>query len=204
MDRPKIIAICGLKRSGKDVIADHLVNKYGYEKIKFADPLKKAVKELFEFTEEQVGDSDDKDIMDTRWNITPRKALQFFGTEVMQFKIQELLKGVDRKFFAKSLVYKINTNNNDKKYVISDLRFYHEYEELEKIGVYIIRVERHLDNNDHHISEVEYTKIPFHNIINNNKDILNRNITIVDININDYYPQNIIELIKNKFTYLIK
>lgn len=171
MDRPKIIAICGLKRSGKDVIADHLVNKYGYEKIKFADPLKKAVKELFEFTEEQVGDSDDKDIMDTRWNITPRKALQFFGTEVMQFKIQELLKGVDRKFFAKSLLYKINTNNNDKKYVISDLRFYHEYEELEKIGVYVIRIERHLDNNDHHISELEYTKIPNDNIIINNKDI---------------------------------
>jgi dephospho-CoA kinase len=172
MIRPKIIAICGLKRSGKDVIADYLVEKYGYEKIKFAEPLKNAVKELFGFTEDQVGDSDDKDIVDCRWNITPRKALQFFGTEVMQYKIQELLEGIDRSFFAKSLVNKITT---DKNYVISDLRFLHEYEEIIRCGcsVYVIRIERDtLDNvNDTHVSEIEYKTIPYDIIIKNNEGI---------------------------------
>ena len=46
-----IIAICGAKRSGKDVLAKYLINKYKYEKLSFAEPLKKAVKELFNFND---------------------------------------------------------------------------------------------------------------------------------------------------------
>ena len=105
-----IIAICGAKRSGKDVLCKYLTKKYEYKKLYFSEPLKKAVKELFNFTDIQVGideenaNGDEKDNIDERWGISPRKALQYFGTEIMQYKINELIPNANRGFFADILL----------------------------------------------------------------------------------------------------
>ena len=160
-----IIAICGAKRSGKDVLAKYLINKYKYEKLSFAEPLKKAVKELFNFNDIQVGIDEDngmgneKDIIDERWGITPRKALQFFGTEIMQYKMNELIPNINREFFANILLSKIVENKN---YVISDMRFLHEYEKIKGLNILIIKVIRPslIKKRDEHISENEYEQIP--------------------------------------------
>lgn len=173
---PKIIALCGAKRSGKDTLAHYISYKYLYKKMAFADPLKEAVRTLFQFTPEQTGDDNLKDIVDPRWGITPRKTLQFFGTEVLQYKIQELLPGIDRKFLAKTLVSKIN-NDDHEHYVISDMRFIHEYEEVKKLGAYVIRIDRPCTEENYyhdvpvHCSEVEYKNIPFDLHIRNDADI---------------------------------
>ena len=110
----RIIAICGAKRSGKDVLASHIVNKYGYTRLSFAEPLKHIVKLLFDFNDQQVGliegSNDEKDTLDERWGISPRKALQFVGTEILQNKIQELLPNIKRDYFANILLSKIEYN----------------------------------------------------------------------------------------------
>jgi dephospho-CoA kinase len=160
-----IIAICGAKRSGKDVLAKCLINKYNYEKLSFAEPLKKAVKELFNFNDIQVGideengNGEEKDIIDDRWGITPRKALQYFGTEIMQYKMNELIPNINREFFANILLSKIVENKN---YVISDMRFLHEYEKIKGLNILIIKVIRPslIKKRDEHISENEYEQIP--------------------------------------------
>ena len=203
---PKIIAICGAKRCGKDVLAEHLVNKYNYERVAFANPLKIAVKNLFNFDDDQVGigkdeGTDRKDIVDERWGITPRAALQFFGTEIMQEKIQELLPNMKRNFFANTLKnYIENAENagnaeNDKRYVISDLRFIHEHEMLLNMpnisinDIMIIRVIRPSENRakeqESHISELEYVDIPYDIIMINNgtiDDYIRRFEQIISIN----------------------
>lgn len=183
---PKIIAICGAKRSGKDVLADYLVKKYNYERLAFADPLKLVVKNLFNFDDDQVGIGEDegtdkKDLIDERWGITPRAALQFFGTEVMQEKIQELLPNIKRNFFANTLKSRIENAEEGKKFVISDLRFIHEYYMLATLSniankdKMIVRVIRPSNNRtkeqEPHISEVEYTNIPYDIIMINNGSI---------------------------------
>lgn len=201
---PRIIAICGAKRSGKDVLAEHLVRKYNYERIAFAEPLKHAIKTLFNFDDEQVGIGEDtgtgkKDALDERWGITPRAALQFFGTEVMQEKIQELLPDIKRNFFANTLKNYIKTGmdaNEGQRFVISDLRFLHEYEVLfsipniRKDDIAIIRVIRPdagflgISNDAvaaardavaaasiSHKSEQEYINIPYDIILFNNGTI---------------------------------
>ena len=201
---PRIIAICGAKRSGKDVLAEHLVRKYNYERIAFAEPLKHAIKTLFNFDDEQVGIGEDtgtgkKDALDERWGITPRAALQFFGTEVMQEKIQELLPDIKRNFFANTLKNYIKTRmgaNEEQRFVISDLRFLHEYEVLfsipniRKDDIAIIRVIRPdagflgISNDAvaaardavaaasvSHKSEQEYINIPYDIILFNNGTI---------------------------------
>ena len=172
----RIIAILGAKRCGKDTLAKYISNTYIYKRVAFADPLKQAVSALFCFNTEQMGDGNAKDTIDSRWGITPRNALQFFGTEVMQYKIQELLPEVERKFLAYSLVSRIKENQDDC-YVISDMRFMHEYEELKKLGALFIRIDRPLTSENQnldvpvHPSEIEYRQIPFHLHINNDADI---------------------------------
>lgn len=200
---PKIIAICGAKRCGKDVLAEHLVNKYNYERVAFANPLKVAVKNLFNFDDDQVGigkdeGTDRKDIVDERWGITPRAALQFFGTEIMQEKIQELLPNMKRNFFANTLknyIENAGNSENDKRYVISDLRFIHEYEMLLNMpninikDITIVRVIRPSENRtkeqDPHVSELEYVDIPYDIIMINNgtiDDYIRRFEQIISIN----------------------
>ena len=44
-----IIGICGLIGSGKGTVADHLIDKHNFKKISFADKLKDAVAEMFEW-----------------------------------------------------------------------------------------------------------------------------------------------------------
>lgn len=188
---PRIIAICGAKRSGKDVLAEHIVKHYTYERVAFANPLKQAVKALFHFDDEQV-ETDRKDVVDEAWGITPRAALQFFGTEIMQDKIQELLPDIKRNFFANTLknyIAEKRAADANAMFVISDLRFLHEYEMLfhipniRKEDVVIIRVLRPCNHAvavaataavaDIHKSEVEYINIPYDVVLVNNDTIEN-------------------------------
>jgi dephospho-CoA kinase len=190
MPMPRIIAICGAKRSGKDVLAEHIVKHHKYERVAFANPLKQAVKALFNFNDEQV-ETDIKDIVDENWGITPRAALQFFGTEMMQDKIQELLPDIKRNFFANTLKNYIaercdaDADGRKTSFVISDMRFLHEYEMLfhipniRKEDIAVIRVLRPTTTgiadtaSDSHISELEYVNIPYDVVLVNNGTIEN-------------------------------
>lgn len=176
-----IIAICGAKRSGKDVLAKHLVATRGFKKLSFAEPLKKAVRELFNFNDIQVGIDEEnaigneKDIIDERWGISPRKALQFFGTEIMQHTIDELIPNTNRCFLADILLSRIpdatgEAGNADNGYVISDMRFLHEYNKLKSSAkvrsLIIVKISRPSINisegiRDAHISEKEFIDIPY-------------------------------------------
>jgi hypothetical protein len=170
-----IIAICGAKRSGKDVLAKHIVANRGFKKLSFAEPLKKAVKELFNFTDIQVGIDEEnaigyeKDIIDERWGISPRKALQFFGTEIMQHNIGGLIPNTNRGFLADILLSRISGDARDG-YVISDMRFLHEYNKLKSSAkvrsLIVIKINRPSinipdDKGETHISEKEYLDIPY-------------------------------------------
>lgn len=50
-----VIGLCGGIGSGKDSAADHLVEKYGFVKLSFADKLKKLCMDLYDLTPEQAG-----------------------------------------------------------------------------------------------------------------------------------------------------
>lgn len=171
---PKIIAVCGVKRSGKDTIADYLCANYGYTKIKIANPLKQGLKAMFGFSDEQL-ESDAKDELDSRWEIQPRKIMQFIGTEVMQYQLQEIIPGIGRKVWIKSLIEEHihNSRSSNELFVIPDLRFLHEYDELSKYNAVFWRVDRitELEKVNHicdlHISEKEYLQIPVSHIFKN-------------------------------------
>jgi hypothetical protein len=162
---PRLVAICGYKRSGKDTLAEFIVSNYGHKHVKVAEKLKKITKMVFNFSDEQI-ESDTKEHVDPRWGISPRAAMQFIGTEMFQYKIQELLPDIQRNLWIKGIVEEIENSNSSV--VISDLRFVHEYEELKKQNVFVIRVTRPMVvQHDNHPSETEFLKIPADLVVEN-------------------------------------
>ena len=168
---PNIIAICGYKRSGKDTIANYLIDKYNYNHYKVGEKVRLIVQLLFNLNDEDY--EKDKEVINDKWGITPRQMMQFVGTDMFQYKIQELIPNIGKDFWIKSLLSDelINKIKNNHKIIISDLRFLHEYNNLKKLNIpmIIIKVNNNrLTINDNHISETEFLKIPFDYEIDNN------------------------------------
>jgi dephospho-CoA kinase len=162
----KIIGICGFKRSGKDTVANYISKNYDYVHKKISQPLKDIIHSLFGMNCET-----DKETINEQWNITSRKAMEFIGTEIFQYKIQELLPDIQRNFWIKSLL----DNNNDNKIVLSDLRFQHEidYIKSRNIDLKIIKIIRfnNINMDVQHISEKEYVNFEPDYIIYNDGDL---------------------------------
>jgi hypothetical protein len=168
-----VVVVCGAKRSGKDSISNILASSYNYINIKISADLKLCCKQLFGFTDDQLENSA-KDEIDTNWGIRPRQAMQFLGTDVMQFKLQELLPNVGRDFWIKKTI--THLKETIQPVVISDLRFLHEYNLLKETygdNLFVVRVERQKvkEIQDTHLSEIEWENIPYDYIIKNDKDM---------------------------------
>lgn len=173
-----VIAICGARRAGKDTVADYLCERHGFVKASFAAPLKDMTRAAFGFSRVQV-DGALKDTVDPLYGITPRQALQFMGTDVMQFEIHRLLPRFgprDRTFWAERLVRDLDLGSKThadttqikddqvRRIVISDMRFPHEQATLAEAvhregGIYqtwrVTRRSNEVNKVDSHASEQE-------------------------------------------------
>ena len=76
----KIIGFLGNKGSGKDTAGNYLVKHHNYKRYAFADPIKEIARHLFNLDDTQLY-GDKKDMIDERWNLTPRTIFQRLGTE---------------------------------------------------------------------------------------------------------------------------
>jgi hypothetical protein len=139
-----IIAICGFIGSGKDTIADYLVNFHGYKRESFANSLKDAVSVVFgwdrEMLEGRTKQSREwRETRDEWWSkrlgrdITPRYVLQYWGTEVVR-------KGFHDDMWVASLEHRLLNSKDD--IVITDCRFPNEIKALKNIGATVLRVKR--------------------------------------------------------------
>ena len=99
-----LLGLLGRKRVGKDTVADHLVQEYGYQKISMADPLKDVLRVLFLFGDEQLY-GDLKEVIDERWGISPRQALQFVGTNIFRDCLGGLIPGIGNDFWVRRCEY---------------------------------------------------------------------------------------------------
>ncbi len=75
-----IIGVIGPKQSGKSTLTKILVERYGFTRTAFADPLKRALMVAFDLTRAQVS-GDEKEIpTDNLCGETPRTAMETLGT----------------------------------------------------------------------------------------------------------------------------
>lgn len=133
-----ILLLCGYRGCGKDTFANYISDRYHYTHKKISKPLKDGLKSIFDFNDEQI-EGKLKDVIDTRWGITPRDAMIYLGTDVFQYHIQRNLTNIGRNFWIKQLEHKI-TKENDSLIVISDLRFWHELQYLKDVNKHEIKV----------------------------------------------------------------
>lgn len=83
----RIIAISGWKRSGKDTLASHLVEAYGYKQISFARPLKDSVSEQFDIERWMI---DDQKVKESPILSMPVYAKDAFSEMLVKFMWKEL------------------------------------------------------------------------------------------------------------------
>lgn len=122
-----IILLNGPPRSGKDTIAEFISNKYGFIHYNFKEPLIQMVVKLFDIPrflwDEKYITS--KDIKMDFLRIYERK---FSPREALIYVAEEMIKPVlGPSIFANVIANRINPNKN---YVISDLGFKHEMDEV--------------------------------------------------------------------------
>lgn len=162
-----IFAVVGLKRSGKDTISNYLNTKYKYEKLAFADPLKKMVNDLFHIST----DPKLKETPDEKWGVSPRQLYQFFGTEIFRKKLNELIPTVGENFWVMKMEEKIKQLKQKYKkdnIVISDLRFPNEHIMLKRLNVIVIKVVRKDLKYEKDLHESESYDIDAKYVIENN------------------------------------
>jgi len=139
-----IIGICGFIGSGKDTVADYLVNFHEYRRESFASSLKDAVAAIFGWDrillEGRTKQSREwREQVDDWWstrlnmNITPRFVLQNWGTEVLR-------DGFHSEIWIASVENKIRQTKDN--IVITDCRFPNEIKALRAAGGKVIRVKR--------------------------------------------------------------
>ena len=140
-----IIGICGFIGSGKDTIADYLVNLHGFRRESFANSLKDAVAQVFGWDrtmlEGRTKQSREwRDQIDLWWaerlnmpELTPRLMLQLWGTEVCR-------RGFHDDIWIASLENKLRNSRDD--IVISDCRFPNEIRAIRSAGGIVVRVVR--------------------------------------------------------------
>ena len=140
-----IIGVCGFIGSGKDTVADYLVNIHGFRRESFANTLKDAVASVFDWDRVMLeGRSKEarewREQVDTWWaerlnmpNLTPRWVLQQWGTEVCR-------KGFHDDIWIASVENKLRRSKDN--IVISDCRFPNEIASIKSAGGTIVCVER--------------------------------------------------------------
>ena len=151
----KLIGLLGRKRVGKDTVADYLINNYNFTKHAFAHPIKEILKIMFDFTESQL--NNDKEKIDDRWGISPRIAMQQFGTDFVRDNICKYIPNIKNNLNDETLWIKLfriwYEKNKEKDIIISDVRFLDEIEVIKSLGGKIIKINRDTNQIDNHKSE---------------------------------------------------
>jgi hypothetical protein len=191
-----IIGICGFIGSGKDTVADYLVNFHEFRRESFANTLKDAVAAVFGWDRTMLeGRTKEarewREQVDPWWaerlampTLTPRWVLQYWGTEVCR-------KSFHDDIWIASLENKLR--NSKDNVVISDCRFPNEIQSIRDAGGKIVWVQRgelpdwyqtafdanlghnyavqNLKMRKIHASETAWVGTDFDTIIDNNRSI---------------------------------
>lgn len=208
-----LVGLMGTKCSGKSTAANFLIKHYNFVEKSMAEPLKRACQELFLFSEEQVfGSQEQKETPDPRWfGCTPRKALQYVGTELLRDNLDKIMPGLGKNIFTHRFklwyVQEMRKNPN-LCVVISDVRFQNEADFVRDLGGIVIKIDRpSVISSDMHPSEIELLNIKNFNYQIENTGTLNEFYEKIkrcmkesynfDFNEKDELYEEIIDIIKS-------
>ena len=141
-----LIGFSGKKGSGKSYFADYLVNNKLFIKLSFASPLKEITKILFNLSDEDVKDPIKKELINPKFNASPRELMQWLGTDIMREEFNKKFN-YSGSIWIDSVKDKVKTLlDNNKDVVIDDVRFQNEVDMIHSLGGIVINLRNNLDN----------------------------------------------------------
>ena len=167
-----IIGLSGYAQSGKDTFANILVEKYGYTRIAFADPIRKLLYEMDPLVPKGYGDS--------VINYRLQDMVDTYGWDKVKVdfpEVRRLLQDVGlgaRKLFGDTFwIYQaLSDVAPQDKVVVSDVRFENEAQWIQEFGGKIWRVKRvGTSAVNEHVSESELDGYKVDQIFVNNGSI---------------------------------
>lgn len=192
-----VIGISGPIKSGKSEAARYIQKQFNNVHIlSFAYPLKKMIQDLFYLEPNQLQNHELKELKDSKLGVSPRKLMQFMGTEV--FRNKNMLRSLyspillpeneypiflqqqTETFWIWHLHKKIESilsKNNKPIIVIEDVRYEDEYDFLKKTYnakfIYLQKTNDKEQNSQGHSSEQN------HLFLQSNADfVINNNSTL--------------------------
>lgn len=168
----KLIGLSGRAGSGKDTVANYMVNNYNYTKLSFGKVLKDVVSCIFGWPRYLLeGDTKEsrefREKEDKWWSehlkikITPRIAMQKIGTDVFRMHFHQDIW---------LLILKKQITKYDK-IVVTDIRFLNEYNMIKNMGGNVFKISKSNIIKDTHLSENILDNIQFKYEIDNNGTI---------------------------------
>lgn len=166
-----IIGLSGYAQSGKDTVANILVEKYGYKRIAFADPIRDLLYEMDPPV--PVGVGSEKHV------IGLQNYIDVYGWDgakqnpIVRSMLQNLGVGARKIFGDTFWVYQaLSDVAPQDKVVVSDVRFINEAEFIQGFKGQIWRIERlNTEAVNGHVSESEMTGYPVDQTFLNNGTI---------------------------------
>lgn len=141
-----LIGFSGKKGSGKSYFADYLVNNKLFIKLSFASPLKEITKILFNLSDEDVKDPIKKELINPKFNASPRELMQWLGTDIMREEFNKKFN-YSGSIWIDNVKDKVKTLLDDNKdVVIDDVRFQNEVDMIHSLGGIVINLRNDLDN----------------------------------------------------------
>ena len=145
----KLIALTGLPRTGKDTMAQHLMDHYGYVRKSFADPLKVAASVLLNrpLSQCQGLDGFDREAVMPEWGFSMRWFLQRLGTECLRYQISADFWVTRMSLELTTLDGRVPDSTSQEppselKVVITDCRFFNELLMVRNLGGTLIEIRR--------------------------------------------------------------
>jgi hypothetical protein len=145
-----IIGLCGFQSSGKDTVADYLINTHNFIRLSFASTIKDIIAIMFNWPRDKLEGLTKEDRLwreqiDPWWSekleisdLSPRYIMRYIGTDLFR-------KHFHTDIWVKIIENKINNylHKNDKQnIIISDCRFENEINMIIMLGGKIIQVHR--------------------------------------------------------------
>lgn len=132
-DYPRVVALTGAAGSGKSTAAEYLIRHHGYERVKFAGPLKDMCRAIG-LTDSQIEGDRKEEAAAMLSGRTPRHVMQTLGTEWGR-------KCIGEDFWAELWVHHANNAlAAGGRVVTDDCRFPNEAEAVRSLGGVIIKL----------------------------------------------------------------
>lgn len=169
----KLFGIAGRKGHGKDTIADVIGSEFTVVRRAFADPMRRAVGEIFGLSHELMTDRQLKETYIPFWEASPRQIMQRFGTEAVRDVMGSDVWVKRAELELETILAEQASHPLPAAVVIfTDVRFANEAEFIHRNGGIVIEVHRpNHGTHDVHSSEQPLPRALVNSMITNDQSL---------------------------------